>query len=258
MIDVCILASGSKGNASYISDGNTSVLIDAGLSAIEIERRLRSRNLAPERLDAIVVSHEHTDHIRGAGVLSRRYQLPVYINEPTFAAAKVQLGVVHDTVKFEPGVSFSIGDLCIHPFSVSHDASDAVGFTIQNGSTKMGIATDLGTATRLVSHHLMGCRLLIMEANHDPKMLEEGPYPWHVKQRIQSRLGHLSNQASRDLLGELDHSGLKHVILAHISETNNDPEKALAVVGDAVSHHRTQLTIASQHVAGEIISLEDD
>ncbi len=258
MTKVCVLASGSKGNAIYVSDGGTSVLIDAGLSAIETERRLRSRRLDPNNLDAIVVSHEHADHIQGAGVLSRRYHLPVYINEPTLAAAKAQLGAVNETIRFHPGVAFCIGDLCLHPFSVSHDASDSVGFTVQDDTTKMGIVTDLGVATQLVRHHLKGCRLIILEANHDQRMLEEGPYPWHVKQRIQSRLGHLSNEASRDLLGEVSHSGLRHVILAHISETNNEPDRALSVVSEAVSHDRTQLSVAYQHVAGEIISLEDD
>jgi len=258
MTKVCVLASGSKGNAIYVSDGATSVLIDAGLSAIETERRLHSRELDPRDLDAIVVSHEHSDHIQGVGVLSRRYQLPVYINEPTLTAAKAQLGAVNETVRFHPGMDFCIGELCLHPFSVSHDASDSVGFTVQDDTTKVGIVTDLGMATQLVCHHLKGCRLIILEANHDQRMLEEGPYPWHVKQRIQSRLGHLSNEASRDLLGEVSHSGLRHVILAHISETNNEPDRALSVVGEALSHHRIQLRVAYQHVAGEIISLEDD
>jgi phosphoribosyl 1,2-cyclic phosphodiesterase len=257
MTEVCVLASGSKGNAIYVSDGETSVLIDAGLSAIETERRLLSRELDPRDLDAIVVSHEHGDHIKGVGVLSRRYQLPVYINEPTLTAAKAQIGAVNETVRFHPGMDFSIGDLCLHPFSVSHDASDSVGFTVQDDTTKVGIVTDLGIATQLVCHHLKGCRLIILEANHDQRMLEEGPYPWHVKQRIQSRLGHLSNEASRDLLGEISHSGLRHVILAHISETNNEPDRALSVVGEALSHHRIQLSVAHQHVAGEMINLVD-
>jgi len=201
------------------------------------------------------VSHEHSDHIQGAGPLSRRYQLPLYINEPTLAAAEAQLGNIQQTVKFRPGASFCIGDLCLHPFSVSHDASESVGFTVEVG---VSIATDLGTATQLVCHHLKGCKLMVLEANHDPKMLEEGPYPWHVKQRVQSRLGHLSNGATRDLLREVLHNGLKHVILAHISETNNTPEKALSVVGEAVSGNHIELSVASQHVAGEIVSLDDD
>ncbi|UCD86347.1 MAG: MBL fold metallo-hydrolase [Desulfobacterales bacterium] len=258
MTSVCVLSSGSKGNAIYISDGRSSILVDAGLSAVEIERRLRSRALDPKYLDAIVVSHEHADHIQGVGPLSRRYQLPVHINELTLAASGAQLGAVYETIKFHPGKAFCIGDLCLHPFSVSHDASDSVGFTVQDDATKIGIVTDLGIATQLVCHHLKGCSLIVLEANHDLQMLEEGPYPWHVKQRIQSRRGHLSNEASRDLLGEVSHSSLRHVILAHISETNNDPDRALSVVGEAVSHHRTQLSVAWQHVAGEIIRLGDD
>ena len=258
MINVCILASGSKGNAIYVSDGKTSVLVDAGLSAVEIERRFHSRNLDPESLDAIVVSHEHSDHIRGAGVLSRRYKLPVYINELTLTASKTQLGAVYETINFRRGVKFSIGGISLHPFSVSHDASDSVGFTLQNGATKIGIATDLGVATQLVCHHLKGCGLIILEANHDKRMLEDGPYPWHVKQRVQGRLGHLSNEASRDLLGKVSHRDLKHVILAHISETNNSPDIALSVVGESVSNNRTKLSVAYQHVAGDVINLEDE
>jgi phosphoribosyl 1,2-cyclic phosphodiesterase len=258
MIKVCVLASGSKGNATYISDGQTSVIVDSGLSAIGVERRLLSRGLDPASIDGIVVSHEHADHIQGVGVLSRRYGLPVYISESTLAAAKRLLGPLHESVNFHCGVSFFIGDLSFHPFSVSHDASDSVGFTVQGGTNKMGIATDLGVATQLVCHHLRGCSLIILESNHDRKMLEEGPYPWHVKQRIQSRLGHLSNEASRDLLGEVSHDGLRHVILAHISETNNDPGKALAVVGEVESKNGMELSVASQDKAGEIFTLEDD
>ncbi len=255
MTHICVLASGSKGNAIYVSDGSTSVLIDAGLSAAEIERRLHSRRLDPGDLDAIVVSHEHADHIQGVGPLSRRYHLPVHINERTFNAARARLGVLYETSQFHPGTPFTIGDLSLHPFSVSHDAADSVGFTVQDGPTKVGIATDLGTPTQLVCHHLKGCQLIVLEANHDLGMLEDGPYPWHVKQRIQSRLGHLSNEASRDLLGEVSHGGLGHVILAHISETNNHPERALSVVREAVSDSRTRLSIAWQHAAGEVIRL---
>jgi phosphoribosyl 1,2-cyclic phosphodiesterase len=258
MIRVCVLASGSKGNAVYVSDGTTSVLVDVGLSAIGVERRLRSRLIDPSSLDGIVVSHEHGDHIGGVGVLSRRYSLPVYINPSTFAAAKSHLGTLHKRVVFDCGVSFLVGDLSFHPFSISHDASDSVGFTIQDGTNKVGIATDLGIATKLVCHHLRGCGLLVLEANHDKRMLEEGPYPWHVKQRVLSRLGHLSNEASRDLLREIFHPGLEQVILAHLSETNNTPEKALAVVQSAVSGNGTTLSVASQNEAGEIVTLGNE
>lgn len=257
MTKICVLASGSKGNAVYVSNEKTAILVDAGLSGTEIERRFRSRNINPDRLDAIVVSHEHRDHIQGVGVLSRRFGLPVYISESTLSEATTQLGFLHETRTFNQGTSFSIGDLSIHPFSVSHDAVDPVGFTIQDRSAKIGIATDLGVATQLVCHHLNGCRLVVLEANHDLKMLEDGPYPWQVKQRIRSRVGHLSNEASRDLLDKVSHSELEHVIVAHVSETNNQPDRALSVVREAVGRRSPRLSLAGQHAAGDMITLEN-
>ncbi len=254
----CVLSSGSKGNATYISDGNTSILLDAGLSGIEIERRMQSRALRMEELDAIVVSHEHADHIHGVGVLSRRYRLPVHITRPTFEAGQRQLGKIEEPKYFQCGRSFYVGTLAIHPFSVSHDAADPVGFTIKNKDKKIGIATDLGIATRLVEEHLNSCALLVLEANHDLQMLEIGPYPWEVKQRVRSRLGHLSNEQSRDLLCNVLHESLQHVILAHISETNNEPEKAYDAVCAALSDasaDNLQLTVACQERAGEVIRL---
>jgi len=211
-----------------------------------------------EELDAIVVSHEHTDHIQGVGVLSRRYRLPVHITRPTFEAGQKQLGKIGETEYFECGCSFDVGTLSIHPFSVSHDAADTAGFTIKNKDKKIGIATDLGVATRLVEEHLNACSLLLLEANHDLQMLENGPYPWEVKQRVRSRLGHLSNEQSRDLLCSVLHESLQHVILAHISETNNEPEKAYDAVCAALSDasvDNLQLTVACQERAGKVIRL---
>ncbi|MDY6837662.1 MAG: MBL fold metallo-hydrolase [Thermodesulfobacteriota bacterium] len=258
MTQVCVLASGSKGNAVYVSNGETAILVDAGLSGSEIERRLRSRDIYPDSLDAIVVSHEHRDHIQGVGVLSRRFGLPVHMTAPTMAVAEARLGPLHKAMTFTRGASFHIGTLMLHPFSLSHDAVDPVGFTIQNGDTKLGIATDLGIATQLVCHHLEGCRLMVLEANHDVRMLQEGPYPWEVKQRITSRLGHLSNEASRDLLEKVCHEGLDHVIVAHMSETNNDPDRALSVVQETTSHDGIQFSLATQHSAGDMITLDHD
>ena len=253
---VCILASGSKGNAIFISSGDTSLLIDAGLSGIEIERRLTSRGLDPKSLDAILVSHEHSDHIQGVGVLSRRYKLPVYINSKTQKAAVSQLGKLYDFKRFECGSMFTINDLSIHPFSISHDAKDPCGFTVSQNGTKIGIATDLGIATAMVKAHLKGCTLLILEANHDEKMLINGPYPWPVKQRIKSRIGHLSNEASKTLLNELQHDGLKHVMLAHLSETNNTPKKAVNDVGRALTRCEPRLYVATQDKCGAILLLK--
>jgi len=221
---ICILASGSRGNAVYVSGGSTSILIDAGLSGIEIERRLNSKGIYPEDLDAIVVSHEHTDHIQGVGVLSRRFNLPIYMSAKTEKASVSHLGNVRVIKNFECGSPFTVKDLSIHPFSISHDAEDPSGFTVNQNGTKVGIATDLGIATSMVKEHLKGCSLLILEANHDEDMLINGPYPWPIKQRIKSRTGHLSNEASKNLLKELQHDRLKHVILAHLSQINNTPQ----------------------------------
>jgi phosphoribosyl 1,2-cyclic phosphodiesterase len=254
-ICLCVLASGSKGNSIYVSDGSTAILVDAGLSGIEIERRLKSRDLSPESLHAIVVSHEHDDHIRGVGVLSRRYGLPVYMSSKTFEAASPQIKKLKQTVAFNCGTSFKINTLNIHPFSISHDAADPAGFTIALNQKKIGIATDLGIATAMVRHHLKACDLLILEANHDPDMLISGPYPWHLKQRVNGRTGHLSNRDSRILLEEIQHQQLQHVILAHLSETNNTPEKALAEVCRAVNPLYTQLTVSSQDICSQLVLL---
>jgi phosphoribosyl 1,2-cyclic phosphodiesterase len=255
-LEICILASGSRGNAVYVSGGSTSILIDAGLSGIEIERRLHSKGLHPQDLDAILVSHEHTDHIQGVGVLSRRFNLPVFMNSKTEKAAASQLGTVRVIKNFECGSPFMINDLSIHPFSISHDAEDPSGFTVNQNGTKIGIATDLGIATSLVKEHLKGCSLLILEANHDEVMLINGPYPWPIKQRIKSRTGHLSNEASKNLLKELEHDRLKYVILAHLSETNNTPQKALNEVGRAMSHCNAKLDVATQNECGALLRLK--
>jgi len=219
-VAVCVLSSGSKGNAIYVSGGSTSILIDAGLSGIELERRMASKEIQPESLDAIIVSHEHSDHIQGVGVLARRFDLPVYISEKTETAAN-QIGSVKDFKYFECGSSFQIKDLTLHPFSVSHDAEDPAGFTVGQNGVKVGIATDLGHSTSMVKEHLKNCSLLVLEANHDIDMLIDGPYPWPIKQRIQSRTGHLSNEATKKLLKEVLHDKLEHVVLSHLSEVNN-------------------------------------
>jgi phosphoribosyl 1,2-cyclic phosphodiesterase len=253
---VCSLASGSKGNAIYVSDGTTSILIDAGLSGVEIERRLAYRGISPDDLTGIIVSHEHIDHVRGVGVLSRRYDLPVYMNTKTQLAASPIIKNIKVQKPFTCGSGFTINGLTFHPFAVSHDADDPVGFTVTCRNTKIGLATDLGIATEMVKHHLKNCELLLLEANHDMTMLLKGPYPWSVKQRIKSRTGHLSNEESKILLQELSHHNLKHVILGHLSETNNTPEKALAHVGSALSGCKARLNVAVQDKCGEMIHLQ--
>ena len=252
---VCVLASGSRGNAIYISDGLTSILVDAGLSGIEIRRRLKSRGLSPKDLDAILVTHEHSDHIQSVGVLSRQLKLPIYLNRKIEKKASIG-NSVHEIRTFQCGSTFQINNLVVHPFAISHDATNPVGFTIGQNGKRIGLATDLGTITPLVKANLKHCHLLIIEANHDSDMLVNGPYPWPLKQRIQSRSGHLSNQQSKNLLMALQHRGLEHVILAHLSETNNTPQKVLDEVSKALTLCKPRLTVASQNRCGEVIYLK--
>ncbi len=253
-ISVCVLASGSKGNAVYVSDGTCAVLIDAGLSGKAIETRMAERGLCPDQLTAIIVSHEHTDHIQGVGVLSRRHRVPVYIAPETLKAAP-QIGKLHEVRPFACGRTFQLGGFQVHPFSVSHDATDPAGFTFQQNGTKIGIATDLGIATGMIRTQLKDCALLVLEANHDPDMLISGPYPWPLKQRIKSRCGHLSNQETTTLLREIAHDRLRHVVLAHLSETNNTPEAAFHTVGPALNNCRARLWVARQDRCGELLAL---
>ncbi len=160
-LSVCLLASGSRGNSIYVSDGDTALLVDAGLSGVELERRMKSRNISPGDIGAILVTHEHGDHVQGVGVLARRFGLPVYINRKTADAAP-GLGVIKDVRYFECGAAFQHGGLIIHPFSISHDAEDPAGFTITAGDGKIGIATDLGVATSMVKVHLERCAMLVL------------------------------------------------------------------------------------------------
>ena len=254
-IQICLLASGSRGNALFLSDGDTNLLVDAGLSGKEIERRMARRDLRPQDLNAIVVSHEHSDHIHGVGVLARRYHLPIYLSPGTHDAARSYLGKIGEIISFGCGTRFHIGRWTIRPFATSHDACESVGFTFRQNGIKIGLATDLGAATALVREHLKDCRVLILEANHDVEMLDTGPYPWHLKQRIKSRLGHLSNAASRDLIEELLHEQLEQIILAHFSETNNTPEKALDAVAPVLDGHCANLSVAVQDTPTRIFHL---
>jgi len=248
-LKISILASGSKGNSVYIETGDTRLLIDAGLSATEIVKRLDAIGIESSSLHGILISHEHSDHTRGAGTLARKLKLPVLISTKTEAVCTALLKKC-DIVGFESGSSFSFRDISIDPFQTTHDTVDPVGFIIESVEGRYGHATDFGIVTRLVTDKLKACRLLLIEANHDEEMLLNGPYPWHLKQRIKSRHGHISNSESIGLLEELLHERLEGVFLAHLSETNNDPrlpqaaaEKLLAGQNCCSPH----LCIAEQH-----------
>ena len=226
MIKITPLASGSSGNSFLVRNREASILIDAGLSGRQIIERLDGAGVDPCSLRAILVSHAHMDHVKGVGVLSRKFKIPVFINDKTFGVAEKTLGKLHRREFFSTGRMFEFAGFKVHPFSVPHDCADPVGFRISNGTAKFGIATDLGIATGLVRNLLTGLNAVILESNHDPVMLRDGPYPWELKQRVRSRLGHLSNEQSAELLESIVSDELRVVILAHMSETNNTEKLA--------------------------------
>ncbi|MCL6582518.1 MAG: MBL fold metallo-hydrolase [bacterium] len=258
---VCVLGSGSAGNSILVCSKEAKILIDAGLSTGEIVSRLAMVATRPDELCAILISHEHIDHLRSAGVLARRYKLPLYLNTATFEAAKIQLGKVPRLEIFDPDRGFQLHDLLIEPFSVPHDAADPVSFCLYMKNRKLGIATDLGRPTTLVRQMLRACHALILESNHDPEMLLSGPYPWWLKQRIRGGFGHLSNESSQSLLRDVLHEELKTVILAHLSEKNNHVALAYQTAAQALQERgdlknlNVALSIASQHQVGAMIDV---
>lgn len=222
-----LLASGSKGNCLFLQTDSCRLLIDAGLSGRETLVRLASIGVDAETLDGILITHEHTDHVRGVGALARRLKIPVLGASRMLQAAQHVIGKA-ELIEFDPGSPFVFKGLSIDPFPITHDACDPVGFRIEGSEGCIGFATDLGIATRLTQEKLRGCRALVLEFNHDEQMLQDGPYPWHLKQRIRSRHGHLSNSEAACLLEEVLHPGLEGVFLSHLSEVNNDPTLAMA------------------------------
>ncbi len=211
-----------------VESGETVLLIDAGFSGVEIKRRLEKIGRTPEMITAILVTHEHNDHISGVGVLSRRCGVPVYANSATHLASEGKIGEVSRRLEFATGEPFSVNGLLIHPFAVSHDTVEPVGFVVSDGKNAVGYCTDTGRTTRLIAHHLRRCQALILESNHDPRMLRNGPYPLALQQRVRSNLGHLANDDAADFLADLMHDELRCVVLAHLSQINNLPELALA------------------------------
>ncbi len=255
---ISLLASGSKGNSIYVESGDTRLLVDAGCSGREICLRLSCIGVDPATLDAILVSHEHGDHVSGVGTLARRLKIPVLISYPTLSASR-KLFSKTSLMEFESGYSFTFRDLHIDPFPITHDASDPVGFVLESSEGRVGVATDLGIATRLVKEKLKGCRALVIETNHDEEMLLNGPYPWHLKQRIRSRHGHLSNSESVELLGEILHEGLEGLFLAHLSEVNNDPELPFTVVSRLLGGQNCcdpRLIVGNQYHPTQLLELK--
>jgi phosphoribosyl 1,2-cyclic phosphodiesterase len=250
----CVLGSGSKGNCTYVESEERAVLIDAGFSGVETARRLQGVGLDMEKVCAILVTHEHNDHVAGVGVLSRKYGLPVYANLGTRGAAGATLDKLHAFVPFETGTSFTINPFTIHPFAISHDTTDPVGFTVDDGQCVFGYCTDTGMVSRLIHHHLSRCQALVLECNHDLEMLKNGPYPPALQQRIRSKNGHLANPDAVAFLQGLGLAELQHVVLAHISHANNCHDRVRLEV-DRGALSGLKFSLACQDQAGELITL---
>jgi phosphoribosyl 1,2-cyclic phosphodiesterase len=304
MVRFTVLASGSKGNSTVVTGGHTRILVDTGLSCRELFRRMRQAGEAPETLDAIIITHEHMDHIGGLAVTARKLGIPVYFTEATHRAwmrwitprrhmtyaqwieecrkqaaerqaeaaqqeacecddADVEAGRevatnassskttasspkpdpswLPSVQYFQAGRPFQIGDISVSPFTIPHDAADPVGFVFQAEGVRMALATDLGYITPNVKAQLRNVDLLLLESNHDLEMLRDGPYPWSVKQRVLSRVGHLSNEAAADFLETTYDGQARYVILAHLSESNNAPDLARVTAERALAGHASLL-----------------
>ncbi len=252
-----VLASGSVGNALYLESGRTKLLIDGGLSGRELTRRLACLGVEPASLHGILVTHEHRDHILGVGVFARRFDLPVYIHPAAEAAASALLGELPASVPFQASRDFAVGEVHVTPFPVPHDAAHPVGFIFRANGSKLGLATDMGYAPLGVRERLKGSHTLILESNHDLTMLREGPYAWPLKQRILSRRGHLSNDASRSLLTALVHRDLDNVVLAHLSDVNNQHVLALDAAREVIaqSGRVIRLVTARQDEVGGLMEV---
>lgn len=228
----CNIYSGSSGNCIYAASGKTKILIDAGLTGKKIQEGLMQIGVSPDEINAIVITHEHDDHIKSAGILSRRFNIPIYANTNTWNAMINHIGNIKEenTKVFDHYNAFAIGDLYMLPFPIPHDAAEPCGYTITDGKKRVSVATDMGQATKTVKENIMNSDIVLLESNHDVEMLKVGPYPYPLKLRILSNTGHLSNEDAGKTIVELLNGKVKKVILGHLSKTNNYPELALRTV----------------------------
>lgn len=249
----CSLASGSKGNCTFFGTKKTKILIDAGLSGLATKTRLAELDISLDEIQAILISHEHSDHIQGLKTLALRYKIPILANAET---AKGIYSYLHECPQFKiftTGESFVFGDIQIHPFSIQHDTSDPVAFTLHADGLKVGICTDLGFATTLVRSHLQNCHHIHIEANHEPSMVHASSRPMIYKQRVLGRSGHLSNEACAELLASVMHDQLASVQLAHLSQECNSPITALARVRERVEATLPVLIAPQEKIGSKIL-----
>jgi phosphoribosyl 1,2-cyclic phosphodiesterase len=260
---VCALRSGSSGNAIFVASGQTRLLIDAGVPGRDVEQALQEIGEDPRQLSGILVTHEHSDHVSGVGVLMRRYHLPLYTNRATWLAMRNTLGKIDETCvhAIETGRPFEVGDLAVSGFATSHDAAESLAFRIETGHGAVTVCTDLGWPEPTLLASIAGSRLIFIEANYDPAMLAAGHYPPHLKRRIAGDHGHLSNDDSARTIMHLLQRGTEQFVLSHLSRENNYPELAYLTVRNHLQEqgaridHDLQVTLARRYEVSQPIDL---
>ena len=236
MLELCTLASGSSGNCLLVRSGATHILVDAGISCRRITTALKGLGVDPASLSAVLITHEHTDHMAGLATLTKQYRLPVYASRGTGLRLCYRIPFLEELLRpIQPGESFQVGDLEVHSFPTPHDAAQSTGYALSDGLRKAAVVTDLGHVTEAVAQAVRGADLLVAEANHDVEWLRSGPSPYFLQDRILGDYGHLSNEAGAQLVCSAVEQGARTVVLAHLSHENNTPERARQVVGDALT-----------------------
>ncbi len=262
MFKFCSLYSGSSGNSLFVETDNTKILVDAGVSCKKIETALNDINIDPKSLDGILVTHEHIDHVQSLGSFSKKFDLPVFVNQETLDNMPKQKDKIADkNIKlFKVNDKFEIGDLIIKPFSIPHDAVNPCGFNIYNNNKKISIATDIGHMTNSILKNLEESLFVMLEANYDPEVLKCSPYPFSLKTRIAGPTGHLSNEIAGKTISYLIQSGLKNAMLGHLSKESNFPELAYQTVVDELISSNNQdnliLNVASRDTHSKIIDIK--
>lgn len=242
VLELCTLASGSSGNCLLVSSGNTHILVDAGISCRRISTALKALGVDPNALSAVLVTHEHTDHIAGLATMTKKLAVPVYASKGTGLQLCYRIPFLEEVLHtFDPGERFSLGGVDVETFATPHDAAQSTGYALSAGGKKAAVVTDLGHVTDEVAEGIRGAELLVAEANHDVDWLQSGPYPYSLKSRILGDRGHLSNEAGAQLVCRAVEGGARTVVLAHLSKENNTPQRAYDVVRSALERKGVQV-----------------
>lgn len=257
MLNFCSLYSGSSGNSLFIESENTKVLIDCGVSCKKVEEALALLDVDPTSIDAVLVTHEHSDHVKGLGTFSKKFGVPIYANAETLDGMEAQTSKINPDIihKFKVRDKFCIGDLEFKSFSISHDAANPCGFNVFKDNKKISIATDIGTMDTKTIKNLEDSIFILLEANYDPNILKYSPYPYLLKRRIAGPTGHLPNEDAGKTISHLMNSGLQSAMLGHLSKENNFPELAYKTVAEEIisSSHSINLSVASRTEPGKLI-----